>query len=56
VSATELQVMLDADLVKTPGRHTITVKNPEPYNRVQDVWMWGNGVSNKAYLLLRSKP
>ena len=29
--------MLDVDPVKTPGRDTITVKNPEPYNRASDV-------------------
>jgi hypothetical protein len=55
VSPTEPQLILDADLVKTPGRHTITVKNPEPYNRVADVSPWGTGVSIQAYVLLRYK-
>ena len=37
-------------------RFIITIENPEPYNRVADVSLWGNGVSNKAYPLLRCRP
>ena len=53
VSPTELQLMLNADLLKTPGRFSIVVKNPEPFNRVADVQVWGNGISNKAYLMVQ---
>jgi imidazolonepropionase-like amidohydrolase len=53
VSPTELQLMLDADLLRTPGRFSIVVKNPGPFNRVTDVSNWGNGISNHAYLLVR---
>jgi hypothetical protein len=53
VSPTELQLMLNADLLKTPGRFSIIVKNPEPFNRVADVQVWGNGISNKAYLMVQ---
>ncbi len=53
VSQTELQLTLNPDLLRTPRRFTIVVKNPEPVNRVADVQVWGNGTSNKAYLLVR---
>jgi hypothetical protein len=48
VSATELQVTLDDNLLKRAGRFDIVVKNPEPLNNSQ----WGNGESNKAHLLV----
>ena len=48
MSATELQVTLDDNLLKRAGRFDIVVKNPEPLNNAQ----WGNGESNKAHLLV----
>ena len=48
VSATELQVTLDDNLLKRAGRFDIVVKNPEPLVNEQ----WGNGQSNKAHLLV----
>jgi hypothetical protein len=48
VSATELQVTLDDNLLKRAGRFDIVVKNPEPLANAQ----WGNGESNKAHLLV----
>jgi hypothetical protein len=48
ISATELQVTLDDNLLKRAGRFDIVVKNPEPLNNEQ----WGNGQSNKAHLLV----
>jgi Amidohydrolase family len=35
VSGTELQVTLDADLLRTPGRFDIAVKNPEPIGTIR---------------------
>jgi amidohydrolase family protein len=51
-SARELQVTLDADLLQTPGRFDIIVKNPEPIGTDP---LWGNGTSNKAHLLVNYK-
>ncbi|HXJ02495.1 MAG TPA: amidohydrolase family protein [Micropepsaceae bacterium] len=48
VSATELQVTLDENLLKRAGRFDIVVKNPEPLANKQ----WGNGESNAAHLLV----
>jgi hypothetical protein len=48
VSATELQLTLDENLLKRAGRFDIVVTNPEPLNNPQ----WGNGASNKAHLLV----
>jgi imidazolonepropionase-like amidohydrolase len=48
VSATELQLTLDENLLKRAGRFDIVVTNPEPLNNPQ----WGNGTSNKAHLLV----
>jgi hypothetical protein len=51
-SGTELQVTLDADLLRTPGRFELMVKNPEPIGTDP---LWGNGTSNKAHLLVNYK-
>ena len=48
ISATELQVTLDDNLLKRAGRFDIVVKNPEPLANEQ----WGHGESNKAHLLV----
>jgi imidazolonepropionase-like amidohydrolase len=48
ISATELQVTLDDNLLKRAGRFDIVVKNPEPLDNKQ----WGNGESNAAHLLV----
>ena len=48
VSATELQVTLDENLLKRAGRFDIVVTNPEPLASEQ----WGNGASNKAHLIV----
>jgi hypothetical protein len=48
ISATELQVTLDDNLLKRAGRFDIVVKNPAPLANTQ----WGNGESNKAHLLV----
>jgi hypothetical protein len=52
VSATELQVILDANLLKEAGWHDLVVQNPWPYNRVSGL-PWGNGTSNKAHLIVK---
>ena len=51
VSATELQLTLDDNLLKRAGRFDIVVKNPEPLANPQ----WGNGESNKAHLIVTYK-
>jgi imidazolonepropionase-like amidohydrolase len=48
VSATELQVTLDENLLKRAGRFDLVVTNPEPLANEQ----WGNGTSNKAHLIV----
>ena len=48
-NANELHVTLDADLLRTPGRFDVVVKNPEPIGSDP---MWGNGTSNKAHLIV----
>ena len=51
VSATELQVTLDSNLLKEVGRFDLVVKNPWPYN--PDTGKpWGDGTSNKAHLII----
>jgi len=52
VNATELQVSLDSDLLRTPGRFDIVVKNPDPIGTDP---LWGNGTSNKAHLIVNYK-
>jgi hypothetical protein len=54
VSATELQVTLDASLLREVGWHEIAVKNPWPLNRETGI-PWGNGASNKAHLIVNYK-
>jgi hypothetical protein len=48
ISATELQVVLDANLLARAGRFDVVVKNPERVSQPE----WGNGTSNKAHLLV----
>ena len=48
VSGTELQVTLDADLLKRVGRFDLVVQNPQPVANP----IWGNGTSNKAHLIV----
>jgi hypothetical protein len=48
VSATELQVTLDDNLLQRAGRFDIEVRNPGPLANAQ----WGNGESNKAHLIV----
>jgi hypothetical protein len=51
-NATELQITLDAELLRTPGRFDVVVKNPEP---ISTDALWGNGTSNKAHLIVNYK-
>ena len=51
VSPTELQVTLDAGLLKEAGWFDLVVKNPWPIG--DDAW--GNGTSNKAHLIVNYK-
>ena len=51
VSATELQVILDAALLRTPGKFDLVVKNQPPMANPD----WGNGTSNTAHLLVNFK-
>jgi hypothetical protein len=51
-SANEIQVNLDSDLLITPGRFDLVVKNPEPVGTDP---LWGNGMSNKAHLIVNYK-
>lgn len=48
VSNSELKVTLDKDLLARAATLTITVRHPEPLQRPE----WGNGISNKALLLV----
>jgi len=48
VSATELQLTVDENLLKRAGRFDVEVVNPDPLSSPQ----WGNGHSNKAHLLV----
>ena len=50
VSATELQVILDQNLLKRAGRFTLVLQNPEPLDRFAK---WGDGTSNTAHLIVR---
>ena len=54
VNAGELQVILDAQVLREPGWHELAVKNPWPLNRVSGI-PWGNGTSNKAHLIVNYK-
>jgi len=44
--------LLSVDLLRTPGRFELLVKNPEPIGTDP---LWGNGSSNKAHLLVNYK-
>ncbi len=55
VSATEIQVTLDADALREAGRFDIVVKNPEPLDPFFVRSMWGNGTSNVAHLIVNYK-
>ncbi|MCH7978196.1 MAG: amidohydrolase family protein, partial [Acidobacteria bacterium] len=48
VSATELQVTLDENLLRRAGRFDIVVKNPGPVASPE----WGDGTSNTAHLIV----
>lgn len=48
ISGNEVQATLDAGRLARPGSYAITVRNPEPLQRPE----WGNGTSNKAYLIV----
>ena len=49
VSPTELQVTLDANLLKEAGWFDLVVKNPWPIAAAAKPW--GDGASNKARLI-----
>ena len=51
VNAGELQVTLDANVLKEPGWHELVVKNPWPLNRETGI-PWGDGTSNEAHLIV----
>jgi hypothetical protein len=51
VNAQELQVTLDANVLKETGWHELVVKNPWPLNRESGI-PWGNGTSNQAHLIV----
>jgi len=53
VSASELQVTLDADLLKEAGWFDLVVKNPWPL--AAGAKPWGNGTSNTAHLIVNYK-
>jgi len=53
VNRTELQVTLDAGLLKEAGTFELVVKNPSPM--AQGAQMWGNGTSNRAQLIVNYK-
>jgi len=52
VSATELQITLDENLLRTAGRFDLVVKNPEPLDATLRNRLWGNGTSNAAHLIV----
>ena len=51
VSPTELAVTLDENLLRRAGRFDVVVANPDP----QTLPIWGNGMSNKAHLIVDYK-
>jgi Amidohydrolase family/IPT/TIG domain len=55
VSATEIQVTLDAPALATAGRFDLLVKNPAPLDPFFQDGMWGNGTSNAAHLTVNYK-
>jgi hypothetical protein len=51
VSGSELQVTIDASLLREPGWQEIVVKNPWPLS--PEIGLdWGNGTSNAAHLIV----
>jgi hypothetical protein len=54
VSGSELQVQVDASLLREPGWHEFVVRNPWPLHP-EIGQQWGNGTSNKARLIVRFK-
>ncbi len=48
MSDTEIEAVIDAELITHVGTYPVTVKNPPPLQRPE----WGNGTSNKAHLLV----
>lgn len=54
VSPTELQVAIDASLLREVGWFDLVVKNPWPLHR-ETGEPWGNGTSNKAHLIVNYK-
>jgi hypothetical protein len=55
VSATEIQVTLDAEALLEGGRFNLVVKNPEPLDPFYVRSNWGNGTSNIAHLIVNYK-
>jgi hypothetical protein len=55
VSATELQVTLDAEALREAGRFDLVVKNPQPLDPFYVKGMWGDGTSNVAHLIVNYK-
>jgi hypothetical protein len=53
VNANELQVTLDAGLLKEPGWFDLVVKNPWPLAAASKPW--GDGTSNQAHLIVNYK-
>jgi hypothetical protein len=52
VSPGELQINIDASLLKEAGWFDLVVRNPWPLNR-DTGQPWGNGTSNKAHLIIK---
>ena len=48
VSAAELAITLDENMLRRAGRFDVVVVNPEPLTAPK----WGTGASNKAHLLV----
>ena len=48
ISDSEVQATIDAGLIARPGSYAITIRNPEPIQRME----WGDGTSNEAYLVV----
>ena len=55
MSATEIQVTLDAEALLEGGRFNLVVKNPEPLDPFYVRSNWGNGTSNIAHLIVNYK-
>jgi predicted amidohydrolase len=55
VSATQIDVTLDADALREAGRFDVVVKNSEPLDPFYVRSNWGNGTSNVAHLIVNYK-